>query len=269
YLRDWYYDVFIPTYNGKSEPDSKIVEGVPRVEERIALISKEVVKATNEIYHRNSSRQQIYEGFIEPLINEGLIDSQKSAINSRNHIYWPVITDQPEGLIVDNFSQSKSTIDDCQRKVKLSDFERELPSGYIKTKIDEIVKSSSTGSAFFEILDHENSSISTEELVKKYFNHNISNVDKKNDPQKVEIVDDDETEPKSDSDSQTEKINRRYDQISTVDDRQNDTENNSTFSCKYCEFSTDVIDEYNRHIVSKHPRMPGYPDKNGRSPPIQ
>ena len=159
YLRDWYYDVFLPTYNGKTEPDSKAVEGAKRTEERIALTSQELVKATNEIYTRNLSRKQIYEGFIEPLINEGYIDSQKSEIDNRNHVYWPVITDKSEGSIVDYFSESKSTIDDSQK----------------------------------------------------------------------------------------------------------DIENNSTFLCKYCEFSIDVRDEYDRHTVTKHPRMAGYPDRNGRT----
>ena len=41
-------------------------------------------------------------------------------------------------------------------------------------------------------------------------------------------------EPKQGSVGQTEAINRRNEQKSTIDDRQKDVENNSTFLCKYC-----------------------------------
>lgn len=45
------------------------------------------------------------------------------------------------------------------------------------------------------------------------------------------------------------------------------TENIILLSCKYCNFEVASKEEYDRHTINKHPRMPGYPDKNGRSPP--
>ena len=35
--------------------------------------------------------------------------------------------------------------------------------------------------------------------------------------------------------------------------------------CKNCEFETASQVEYNRHTVQRHPRMAGYPEKNGRT----
>jgi hypothetical protein len=35
--------------------------------------------------------------------------------------------------------------------------------------------------------------------------------------------------------------------------------------CKNCEFETSSQDDYNKHNVLRHPRVAGYPDKNGRT----
>lgn len=42
-------------------------------------------------------------------------------------------------------------------------------------------------------------------------------------------------------------------------------QNITTFGCNYCTFETADQDGSNNHTVMKHPRKPGYPDRNGRT----
>src|SRR6266545_2230119 len=92
YILDWYYDVFLPAYNAKTEVDFKIKGKVEVAENRIAVTSQQLVDATFKKRKRKHSTRQIREVYLEQLINEGYVDSEKSELNRSADIYFPVVT---------------------------------------------------------------------------------------------------------------------------------------------------------------------------------
>jgi hypothetical protein len=90
YVLDWYHNVFIRLYSSKSDPDSREKNGVSVTEERRAVTTQELIDKTNEVMKKRYTSKNILTEFIYPLFNLGYIDSLKSEIDRRAHIYFPV-----------------------------------------------------------------------------------------------------------------------------------------------------------------------------------
>jgi hypothetical protein len=72
YVRDWYYDVFLESYNAKTAADSKIVgKDQTLTEKTIALTTEQLAEATYQKRNKKYSTKQILESFIYPLLNQG------------------------------------------------------------------------------------------------------------------------------------------------------------------------------------------------------
>jgi hypothetical protein len=64
--------VFLSTYANKTEPDIKVLSGgQTRFEDRIAVTTEQLVKATYEIQGKQLNTKQIKESYLDPLINVG------------------------------------------------------------------------------------------------------------------------------------------------------------------------------------------------------
>jgi hypothetical protein len=94
-IMQWYQEVFIPTYKDKSKPDMKIVDAGKKsekiiTEERIALKVEELVKATKKIWRKVISSKQIREQYLEPLVNNSILEKDTSEIKKSTNIFYPV-----------------------------------------------------------------------------------------------------------------------------------------------------------------------------------
>ena len=91
YIQEWYEQVFLPTFDAKTEPDSKYIPSsdITKTEDMIAVTSEQLVAATQAIQHKTFTNQKILETYLEPLMNEGYIDRAESAINRSWKIYHP------------------------------------------------------------------------------------------------------------------------------------------------------------------------------------
>jgi hypothetical protein len=258
FILEWYYQVFIKTYNAKAEPDSKIFESGEKIEDRIAVTSEQLVIATKEIQNKSFTNKKVLEGFLEPLMNEGYIDKQESAINHRNNIYYPIATDS-ENPLFDSFLGRKTNNEYQTGKTKLTDFTRELSSEYIKGKVEGVVCCSSQPDLFCEIFDIDNNIVTVDELVERYYSIS-KNV------KKAHILDEQQTGQDITPVEQTEAIDIRLNEkTEKTNDEQQEEDSSITLSCDHCTYEIDNVVEYNRHTAIKHPNKAEYPDRNGRT----
>lgn len=106
YVIEWYNEVFLLTYLAKNDVDrKKMSNGEEREEDRIAVTSRELAEATKQLKQKSCTVKQIYETFLAPLHNEGYIDYEKSQIDNRQYIYYPVLGTKVYKL----FGNDKST----------------------------------------------------------------------------------------------------------------------------------------------------------------
>jgi hypothetical protein len=171
YILEWYYTVFLKTFNTKTGPESKVFgSGEERCEDRKAVTTEELVIATKEVQNKNFTNKKILESFLEPLMNEGYIDKHESSINHRNNIYYPtILVDGSEKSSFDVFLDQKSNDEQQISRIKINDFTLNPTGEYIKDKVGEVISCSSTTDVFCELLDHNKNRISVDELVKKYY----------------------------------------------------------------------------------------------------
>jgi len=161
YILEWYYDVFLPTFENKTERDSKFRGSIEMIESRIALTSQQLADATFTIKNKKLSTRQIRETYIEQLINEGYIDTEKSELNKSADIYFPVITTKLSGEVEKYavFDQSPPKTDSLRINVKNpSLFPRK---NYMVSKIESVLQVE-TGTLV-------TNDINVEELVDKYY----------------------------------------------------------------------------------------------------
>jgi hypothetical protein len=111
YVLEWFYEVFLPGFNGKTERDRKLVykgkEQVEIFESRIALTTEDLVKKTYEVYNKTYTKKQILESYINPLINQGYIDKVESELDHRASVYYPLINTVKNRKLFDS-SQSNN-----------------------------------------------------------------------------------------------------------------------------------------------------------------
>jgi hypothetical protein len=93
YQVEWFERVFLPTFNEKeNEPDHKMRSNNDTVYEDIVAVTTEQLAAKNkQVYGRILTSQKIDETYLEPLINEGYVDSANSMIDKRAKIYYPLV----------------------------------------------------------------------------------------------------------------------------------------------------------------------------------
>jgi hypothetical protein len=163
YILDWYNDVFLPTYNDKSGPDTKN----DKTEDRMAITTKELMEKTLEIKGISLNNQKLLETYIYPLLNCNYISSEDSQIDRRAKIFYPVIA---------NDTKDNNNLFEMMKTNKLSQTVR-LPvqdliaypsKEYIKSKILDIMKYSSENRSLI-LEDQDRIERSTDEIVDRYY----------------------------------------------------------------------------------------------------
>jgi hypothetical protein len=115
---DFFTEIFYPCYKKKREQDSN-TDG-KKTEEIIAVTTRELCDFFKEIKKKPISTDNLKHTYLNQLINEGIIDYTESKINSRQNIYYPLVTESLsiESIMspIDKNSQRSSTI--YQRIIK-------------------------------------------------------------------------------------------------------------------------------------------------------
>jgi hypothetical protein len=255
YILDWYYSVFLKTYNSKTEPDFKTDTGgkereVIKEEDIIAVTSRELVNATKEIQNKSFTIKKILQTYIEPLMNEGYIDKQESNINHRNNIYYPIVLDsegEPSLFRSDEKDQKRNKEQEISR-VKVSDFTLNPTSEYIKGKVGEVVSCSSETDLFCKIFDSNDNEITIDDLVTNYVNAEQYFQFKQN----QEVWEEQENEAKTGENTRETDENPCSHEEKRNKEQQK--ENDSiTFSCNYCAYETTSQADYDKHSADIHP----------------
>jgi len=278
-ILDWYYDVFLPTYNDKTDVDYKTKGKLEVAENRVAVTTQQLVDATFKKRKRKHSTRQIREVYLDQLINEGYVDSEKSELNRSADIYFPVVNTTPEE--VEKSAVFGSTPPESQTsKIIVEDSAIFPTKEYVISKIESLLKEAfQNGFLRGGINVDPNETSDIKELVEKYY---------ENPDEYFEQKEKENTSSKSASEnctSQKAKITSESQEI-----HENNTENSMSaqeeyktsdptaktalfstsemqkeFSCNYCSYETEIEREYSVHSANKHPNKAGYPDRNGRT----
>lgn len=173
YVLEWYYEVFLPTYNMREGPAHKTKkirkdEEETVYESRIAVTTTELIVATKEKKDKSYTSNQLLQTFIYPLMNQGYIDSIESDLDRRAHIYFPVVTIADSKNIIlyrnvkdNNFLQPG--------KLWIRDFTTFPSKPYLISKIQGVIKYYYEEGISVTLCDHEDKEISIEELVEQYY----------------------------------------------------------------------------------------------------
>jgi hypothetical protein len=164
YILEWYDEVFLPTYNDKSRPDTKN----DKTEDRIAVTTKELMEKTLEIKGISFNNQKLLENYIYPLLNCNYISSEDSQIDRRAKIYYPV-NDKKENN--NNLFQKMKTNNLSQtHKLPLQDFMTYPSKEYINSNIQDIMRYSSEHRSFI-LEDEDGIEKTVDEIVDRYYSN--------------------------------------------------------------------------------------------------
>jgi hypothetical protein len=91
---EFFNNIFYPCFAKKTEPDSNNKEGKDKkAEEIIAVTTRQLCDYFKEINKKPISTDNLKHTYLNQLINEGIIDYTESKINSRQNIYYSLVTD--------------------------------------------------------------------------------------------------------------------------------------------------------------------------------
>ena len=165
YVLMWYHQVFLPTFNAMTGPNSRVNgKGEQLVEKAIAINTKQLAKTTEEIQLKIMSAKQIRENYIEPLINQGYIDKIDSELDRRTDIYYPVI------LKISKLGDSGNPPNLSQdSKIQVIDSTIFPNKTYVKTSILTDCNYTISKGLQYKIISPDKKEISIDELVDNYY----------------------------------------------------------------------------------------------------
>jgi hypothetical protein len=188
YVLQWYYDVFLVAYNEKTVADSRtVVRGKEEVylsERRIAVTSQDLVEKTKEISKKTHTKKNITEHYVNPLINQGYIDSIESELDHRSNIYYPLINSEKNRKL--GKCDSCAYLLDENSKI-LTDSSMFPDKDYLISRIREVLEYSAE-TVEIKVLDKLGHEISIEALVDQYYSNPCDYFDFKEQEQQISSV---------------------------------------------------------------------------------
>jgi hypothetical protein len=160
YVLEWYNEVCLEEYNHKINSNSDNLE-----QEKIGLTSRELANATFRIKARKFSTQQIYENYIEPLVNAGYIDKLENKEDRRSYLFYPVLNVKIKKL----FDVTESNNLSRQKAISVVDSTIFLDRNYLISEIQGVLKYSSEIHKIIKLENHEGNEITIEEIVDQYY----------------------------------------------------------------------------------------------------
>ncbi len=105
YKKDFYNEIFYPCYILKTEPDNN--KDNSKGESIIAVTTKQLCEYYKKIKNKIISSDNMKKTYLDELQNSGLIDSEPSAINQRQFIYYPLLESTSTDNAVNNDDEDK------------------------------------------------------------------------------------------------------------------------------------------------------------------
>jgi hypothetical protein len=171
YVLQWYYDVFLAAYNDKTGPDSRMItkgrEDVYLSERRIAVTAQDLVNKTKEISKKTHTKKNMTEHYVNPLINQGYIDSIESELDHRSNIYYPLINSEKNRKL--GKRDSCAYLLDENSKI-LTDSSMFPDKDYVISRTREVLEYSAE-TLEIKVLDSQGHEISIEALVDQYYSN--------------------------------------------------------------------------------------------------
>jgi hypothetical protein len=294
YIEQWYNKVFLPTFrerDGKPNEDFDQESGqLLAKEKRPGLTSEQLSRKTKEVMGGPKlGSEELREKYLYPLINQGLIDKFRSQIDARENIYFPV--EEQEQLA--ELSSSSPFVHDekdlDKMKIVVKDSSIYPDKAFLEEQFRILSKYNAEDPASFEknisykIIDTDGTDMTLDQLIDRHFTN----------PQecfsKGYVESREENIPTTAiTAAQASTIsNIRYSQAilrknifsipaqrsiftmfhnnvlkETNEFSVSQETNNLLYSCRYCDnFETDIEEDYQRHVLLKHPGKLCYPSK--------
>jgi hypothetical protein len=276
YQQQWYNNVFLPAFEELGDqPNSKLTEYGHTFEREtvVGLTTKHIADKMNE-QGLNTSIGNIYDHYIRPLIKQGIINYERSVLNRKENLYYPVNIGDGNGSEDLSISMLPLT-EDCRLILNQSFDEKDLLEESFRT----IIERRSNGGEVnkYKIIDIDGSGLSLSELLEKYFFNKIhhtscSVVLQKFHNSTIEhysIVND----HTKDNSREEKDLTIKKDNVTHDSDENISIDPSYSYECYYCdEFDpTDNRDDYEKHVVLLHDGKLAYPslidlDKNNSKP---
>jgi hypothetical protein len=166
YLADWYDRVFLESFKKQGNVCKEYQNdiGFPMKENYVGVTTEELAAETKEIMEvHKPGTDEIRESYLDPLINQGLIEKVPSVKDRRQNIYFPV----------DPAANGNGKVD--TNKVIVTDPNLYPSKSLIEESFRTLVKYPARDSIFFDqitdyrIEDIDGQKIELQELLDKYF----------------------------------------------------------------------------------------------------
>ena len=263
YVLEWYYDVFLPAYQEKTEPDSKVVKkgGKEDIvdEKRIALTSENLVKKTEKVIHKTYTKKYIVDDYLNPLINQGYIDSLESELDHRSKIYYPLIN-TTKNRKLGGYVSAPNILQDS--KVILTESELYPSKQYVISKIQALSRYAEKEGISTKLLDQNEKEITEDELAERYY----GSPERFFESEGINLPISKGTNITNESQENTENLHdleysliEPYNKIGGLEQPPK-----FLYSCYHrdCDFQTNIEPDYERHWGQKHTGIPVlYPTK--------
>ncbi len=166
YQQDWYTNLFLPAFGELGpEPNCKLSEHDGHViarESVVGLTTKQLADRMTKL-GENTSTVYVYENYLRPLIKQGVINSAQSVINGKEHIYYPVNCGNGDN---DMSILTFSLTEDCRLILNKPFDEKKVLEESLRTLL---IRRSNGCGIKYKIIDIDNSELSVEGLLEKYF----------------------------------------------------------------------------------------------------
>ena len=255
--------MFLPAYQEKTEPDSKVVKkgGKEDIveEKRIPLTSENLVKKTENVSHKTYTKKYVVDDYLNPLINQGYIDSLESELDHRSKIYYPLIN-TTKNRKLGGYVSAPNILQDS--KVIITESELFPNKQYIISKIQALSRYAETEGISTKLLDQDEKEIIGEEIVERYYRNPERFFESEgiNLPISKDYNITNESQGKSENLQDLEQSHSEsYNKIGGLDQPPK-----FLYSCYHrdCNFQTNIEPDYERHWVQKHTGIPVlYPTK--------
>jgi hypothetical protein len=160
YILEWYNEVFLPSYQAKTEPDTK----GEKSESRIALTTAQLVEATYSKQQKKFSTKQVLENYINPLVNQAYIEADSSEIDKRQHVYYPILNAKQKKLFD---SGQSNNIPQCA-KIPVANIADYPTTDYIINEISGLARYSSDNKVY-ALQNSKGDTKTAEEIASEYY----------------------------------------------------------------------------------------------------
>lgn len=165
YQQEWYNNVFLPTFQELGpEPNCKknAYGDIIARENVVGLTAKQIADRMNN-QGINVSIGSIYENYLRPLIKQGIINHERSVLNTKENLYYPVNIEDNSDLLTPIFPLTE----DCRLILNNPFDEKKV----LEESLETLSRRRSNGGGVnkYKIIDVDGLELSIDRLLERYF----------------------------------------------------------------------------------------------------